>query len=1005
MPYARPQPIDLAFPAAGVDQSLPTRQQPPLTTWDMRNCRAFPPSSDRLGGGSREGHSKLFSDQAGISGTRRIQGLDVLTEATNITDPDSFASVPLAEDWSGASTGDPTDLGSDWDPVSITGSSTGYSPNSGYSVAGSILLMDSTPSQLRTVASAYFVDQATGVQAVIRGSRSSSTSNSGYNTGGFTNAGVFVAGANILGSMVGATIVATGTNTVECQIIEYTGRTETVLAQSGTLTLVGDSTSTDYTIKITRVASGITATFTATNALTGPANLNVTLTTTTALTGLRGGLFMRPVGSSTTNFRSFVTVNLTKLVPPSNTVFDLVNKDTANPFDGNRYYLPASWFGIDRTTGGALNITAAGPTSSGNPAWAAIDDTSNTITVTNPGSSSSNFAVSRGWAAYSGDATLRNGLLLNIDPSQYGDQSDIASPVLRIGDDYRSGLMLIFKSTYTSNTGIVDISFEAGVDPFTALALVDNVFTRLDNTSGFISRQIQWHKDSGLRITDDGSTIRFYVNGILKFSFDPSGMTNWTPAITTALANNTRVGFTGGLGSGSGNVTATFGSVYVVQGETDGQPTFSNIKNKLAIYSAESIQIGDTATLEIANVTGPLVSNPLPSSGSFNRKFYAVDGSSEIIVDPATMTGQDWASFVTDGTLPSGTRLLAFFRGAAYLAATDSDPTIWYKARTLDPLDWDYGADPLTSSAVAGNNGEVGQPADAITALVPYSDDYLVFGMARSIGVLEGDPNYGGQFQIVSRETGIVGSRSFCFDDRGNLYFLGAGGLYRMYRGQFEPEPVGPRKLRRLLEELDLSIHLIQMRYRASDRTVRIYITPNDAETPATVVVYDTRTDGFLIDTLPLEFGPWAIEQTNGVLDIDRNIIIGGNDGYIRRPDDTAANDDGTAISAWVEIPIPEIELGRVEAMCQELQFVLGEGAATVTWRWFTGDSPEQVRLQTVGQEVASGTISGQGFRPPVGLRATGAAHKLRLESSSAEASWSLERVTADMTITTTRRR
>jgi len=282
-----------------------------------------------------------------------------------------------------------------------------------------------------------------------------------------------------------------------------------------------------------------------------------------------------------------------------------------------------------------------------------------------------------------------------------------------------------------------------------------------------------------------------------------------------------------------------------------------------------------------------------------------------------------------------------------------------------------------------------------------------VFGMARSLGVLEGDPNYGGQFQIVSNEAGIVGPRAYTFDDRGNLYFIGAGGLYRMLKGAFNPEAVGPRKLRRELEEVDIDINLIQLGYRPSDRTVRIHITPTDGSSAGVHFVYDTRTEGFFPDQYPIEFGPWAIEQTNGALDIDRNIIIGCNDGYIRRPSDDALSDDGADITSYVEILVPDANHGLFESICQELQFVLAEGGAAIQWFWFTGNSPEEVRLQTVANNdyVATGVVNGTGFVPPVGLRATGSAHKIRLSATTAIDKWALERITAMIALTTNRRR
>lgn len=1008
MPLPPPKPIELAFPLSGVDRSLPARQQLPLTTYELLNVRAFPPSSDRLGGGSREGFAKLFADIAGTADNRRIQGLDVLTEATNITDPNQFGSVALAEDWSTQATADPADLGVNWHPVLTYASAGSVSDvHSGYSINGSnqLLLDSGSSNRFNTILSSYFIDKTVGVSMVIVADRTSGTANDGYAANGqCTNVGPIVASANTGNEGIFACIIATGANTIQCRIYEYSDNTFTQKATSGTLTLDGTATSSNYTIAISvDIDNLVTADFDATGVLTGPADIDETLTYTTALTGKRGGIGAKPRSSgNSANARTCDSVALTQLIPPNNTIFLSIDPDQANPIDGNNYYLPSGMVGVARDNAGVLTVTASGPTSATDPDWPAIDDSANTIIVTNPDFLNADFGELINFAVYT-EQSARYGLTLRMDSAQYDAAEDVASPVFRASSDGRNALILQIESSYTSSTGMIRFESIYGT------ALVDNVATYLGiiraNPSN--SDKIAWfHQLGDMRFTDDGSSINIYVNGVLVYSFDPSSFANWTTDIGTALSASIGVGFTGGVDSGaSSSSISEFGKVEVVQGEGNEAINVSNVKNKMAVYSVEKVQIGDTNDLTLVDVTGPVLVNPLPSSSSFNRKFYAVDGNDEIIIDPATNISSDWASAVTDGVLPAGVRLCAFFRGSAYLAATDSDPSIWYKSRTLDPLDWDYGADPQVSSAVAGNNGEVGQPGDAITALIPYSDDYLVFGMARSLGVLEGDPGYGGQFQIASNEAGIVGPRAFTFDDRGNLYFVGAGGLYRMFKGTFAPEPVGPRKLRRVLEEIDINSHLIQLAYRPSDRTVRIHITPTDAETVGLHIVYDTRTDGFFFDQYPLDFGPWAIEQINGTLDIDRNIVTGCNDGYVRRPDDDATSDDGTAIASHVEILVPEAELGRAETICQELQFVLGEGGGTITWRWFSGNSPEEVRLMTVGQEMTSGTITGTGFTTPAGLRATGAAHKLRLEASSSTERWSIERVMAEMGIINTRRR
>ena len=1004
-----PRPIELGFPIQGLDRSLPARNQPPYTTYELMNVRAFPPSSDRLGGGTREGTTKLFDEdnQAGTTGSRRINGLDVITEATTITDPNGFAKTVLVEDWSSQAVADPGDLGANWYPFRVTSPST-QNLNANFSINGSQqLLMDTgVSSDIKSILCGFFVDQQVGISMVLRADGQADAASGGYGLADqCTYCGPVLAVSNVGSTGIMACFERVGADQVQAKIFEFTQETFVEKVASATFTLNGTATIQDYTITLAVVTGEVTATFAAIGALTGPADLASTLTYTTALSGQRGGGagFSAATATPILNGRTVDSVTLTKLIPPANTIYSTIDPDLANPIDGNRFYIPSDFTGIARDNAGVITVTPGGTTSASDLDPPVVDTTTNLIVVSNPGQANADYAQEVNFLVYT-DTTQEYGIICRpLLPSGASSDDDIASPIYRVSADGRNALILFLRS----DDSVSGAQSRTIVSRIYGVAIVDNVATELGSILG-TNQVIAFRDSEGFRATDDGTTIRFYINGILLYSLDPSSFANWTTGIGTSLSAYQGVGFTGGSLSGTGSSSrADFGKVEIVQGEVVASVSFDNVKNKIAIYSSEIINIGDSKTLLVTPVVGPFLSNPLPSSTSFNRKFYAVDGASELIIDPATNTSSAWSPAVTAGVLPAGCGLVASFRGSAYLAATTSDPTIWYKSRSFDFLDWDYGADPQVSSAVAGNNGEVGQPADAITALFPYSSDYLFFGMARSLGVLEGDPGYGGQFQIVSNETGIVGPRAYCFDDRGNLYFLGAGGLYRMFRAQFDPEPVGPRKLRRALEEIDTSANLIQMAFRPSDRTVRIFITPADGLTRGTHFVYDTRTDGFYSDQFPIDQGPWAIEQLMGVADNDRNIIIGGNDGYVRRPDDSAVNDDGTDISSWVEIIIPEEGAGGIETICQELQFVMGEGGAAVQWFWFVGDSPEEVRLQTVanGDHVDTGVIQGTGFRPPVGLRQTGAAHKIRLSATSGIDRWSLERLTAQMAMTNNRRR
>jgi hypothetical protein len=92
-------------------------------------------------------------------------------------------------------------------------------------------------------------------------------------------------------------------------------------------------------------------------------------------------------------------------------------------------------------------------------------------------------------------------------------------------------------------------------------------------------------------------------------------------------------------------------------------------------------------------------------------------------------------------------------------------------SKVSDPWNWTYGStDPLT--AVAGNNVDAGEIGDIVRALIPYGDDFLIFGCATSVHIMDGDPAFGGSIDELSEITGIYSPWSWCKDEDGNLGHL-----------------------------------------------------------------------------------------------------------------------------------------------------------------------------------------------------------------------------------------
>jgi hypothetical protein len=118
-----------------------------------------------------------------------------------------------------------------------------------------------------------------------------------------------------------------------------------------------------------------------------------------------------------------------------------------------------------------------------------------------------------------------------------------------------------------------------------------------------------------------------------------------------------------------------------------------------------------------------------------------------------TVYGNDTTNF---GDMPSSAYLVARYRGRLVLSGHPNYPHQWYMAKVSNPFNWIYGStDPLT--AVAGNNVDAGEIGDIVRAMIPYGDDFLVFGCADSVHIMDGDPAFGGSIDELSNITGIYG--------------------------------------------------------------------------------------------------------------------------------------------------------------------------------------------------------------------------------------------------------
>lgn len=448
-----------------------------------------------------------------------------------------------------------------------------------------------------------------------------------------------------------------------------------------------------------------------------------------------------------------------------------------------------------------------------------------------------------------------------------------------------------------------------------------------------------------------------------------------------------------------------------------------------------------------------------PSISAFLGKWYCVDGvASKIITPSETTTGTGSEPTVTDwvatggGEFPDNCRLTCVYSGRIVLARQEGptpNASIWYMSRVLDPLDWAFALDtaerPAETAAVAGTNEYLGQPDDGIVALIPSGDDYLIFGGSKTMWIMEGDPGRGGSVVNLSRQTGIIGPRAWCFDETGALWFLGSSGLYRYTRGG-GLQNVSGRKVYRLLDRINGDLTFIQLGYNAFRKEIMIFLTPQNAPSTATAqrysytvfqdnyathLRYDTVRGAFFFRTFPWDpMGPWSVLEIQGSADDDRTYLLGGLDGFVRRPfeggyiagaqrygtaDDmartgTAPTAAGTPSgknfpitssfrSAPIEWPggVYEIRAMEIQATGTDNNLPLGLPLGSVRWRVMDDDSPSKVTEKDVDLSAVNGTWfdDGYGFQSPVGMSVSnGALQVVVSQPNNNTQSWALDRIT-----------
>jgi hypothetical protein len=367
------------------------------------------------------------------------------------------------------------------------------------------------------------------------------------------------------------------------------------------------------------------------------------------------------------------------------------------------------------------------------------------------------------------------------------------------------------------------------------------------------------------------------------------------------------------------------------------------------------------------------------------------------------------------GSLPDQAYLGCLYRGRVVLSGNPSYPFQWYMSRQANIFDYLYVAAADAQSPVAGGNSDAGEIGDIVRCLIPYRDDYLIFGCANSIWVLRGDPAAGGSLDEVDLTVGMYGAHSWCFDGDGNLFFWGTNGIYRMDRDFGAIDNISKLSIPDIIgdEAADPTTHRITFTYDRGRYGVVINVTKlSDGSNSNYFLSLLKPTYGLFPETYPDECGVYCSVYYDTNDTSLQGILLGCKDGRIRTFVDSAKDDDiggsDQLISSYVLYPILHMnEEEDREGKLTSLTVELGGGASGGAFGDSSGcsydihvaDDPETLieDVKDGATPFATGTLSGTGRKERIRTRARGAWLGIRLYNATASETFAINKVSGQV--------
>lgn len=393
-----------------------------------------------------------------------------------------------------------------------------------------------------------------------------------------------------------------------------------------------------------------------------------------------------------------------------------------------------------------------------------------------------------------------------------------------------------------------------------------------------------------------------------------------------------------------------------------------------------------------------------------------------IVTEPLTPHFYEWTVYadVTTqnqfGTIALRAGIGFRWRGRAGLTGNSIDPQQWYLPEPTNPYNWAYAADNALSP-VAGTDSKAGKVGDIVTAAIPYTDDYLIFGSIGSLWILRGDPADGGTLDLLDSGIGIVSNSAWCYDDAGNLFILDLKGLYQI-TGLQGRNPLTSDVIPNFTKDLHLNPNTqrIVLSFDPDRYGIKISVTEIETGTNQNYW-YDLQSQGFFPEVYPKQCGVMCSLYYNADDPNKRKLYYGCWDGQIKVMDEAAKSDDiGTVANPAYAAIDSSVLLGPVimngehgyEAKLNTLLVVTAGGkpdgsipdSDDIDYEIFVADTAEGVVEKYDAEPrkpIFKGTIKAPGVNRLIRKKSKGVFMGVRLGNKLLEKTWGVERVVGEI--------